>query len=50
MAQERLNGLAAMNIKSDVEIDFDRVVDDFSRKHPRRMQFANILEEESEEE
>ena len=36
--------------RNDVEVDFDEVIDDFARKYPRRMQFANILEDECIEE
>ena len=43
MGQERLSGLALMNVHLDIPINIDEIVNDFSRKHPRRMQLENIL-------
>ncbi len=37
MKQERLNGLAMLYYHHDVEITPDEVVDEFARRHPRRM-------------
>lgn len=39
MGQERLNGLALMNIhKNAIEISVSEVIDKFAQKHPRRLQ------------
>jgi hypothetical protein len=43
MGQERFSGLALMNIHLDIPINIDEIVNDFSQKHPRRMQLENIL-------
>lgn len=37
MSEERLNGLALMQYYHDIPIDPDRIVEDFARTHPRRM-------------
>lgn len=37
MSEERLNGLALMQYYHDIPIDRDRIVEDFARTHPRRM-------------
>ena len=50
MKSDRLNGLAAMNINNDVEVDFGEFINDFARKYPRRIQFAITLEDECIEE
>lgn len=47
MSQDRLNGLALMHFhcgNSDIGIDYDALVDMFSRKHPRRMKLLNVLD------
>ena len=46
MGEERLNGLAAMNINNDREVSVEKVIDHFARKFPRRMQFVDILQDE----
>ena len=43
MGQERFSGLALMNIHLDIPINIDKIVNDFSQKHPRQMQLENIL-------
>ena len=43
MGQDRLNGLAIMRSHQDIPVDPDRVIDDFARKHARRMEMINIL-------
>ena len=45
MGQERFSGLALMNIHLDIPINIDEIIDDFSQKHPRRMQLENILKD-----
>ena len=37
MGNERLNGLALMLIHRDIELNPDAVVEEFSRRHPRRL-------------
>ena len=46
MLQERLTGLALMNIHSDIPISIDDIVTKFATKHPRRMKLTNILEDQ----
>ena len=43
MSQERFSGLALVNIHLDIPINIDEIVNEFSQKHPRRMQLENIL-------
>lgn len=44
MGQERLNGLALMHFNYGMEIDCDEVLDNFARKHPRRLTLLNVLD------
>ena len=44
LGQDRLNGLAAMLIHRDMEIDFEKVITRFANMHPRRMTLANVLD------
>ena len=43
MTNERLNGLALMNIHYAMPIDVANVIDTFARNNTRRMQFVDIL-------
>ena len=45
MGDERLNGLALMLIHRDVELNPDAVVEEFSRRHPRRLLLINPFSE-----
>ena len=39
MAQDRLSALLVININRDIDIDIDKVIDAFARKHPRKLEF-----------
>ncbi|CAF4319763.1 unnamed protein product, partial [Rotaria sp. Silwood2] len=41
MAENRLNGLAAAFIHKKVEIDANKILDLFIKKHPRRLDFES---------
>ena len=43
MGTERLTGLALLHIHRDISIEFSDILDEFARRHPRRLQVANIL-------
>lgn len=43
MGQDRLGSLALIHIHYNADIDLDKVVDVFARKHPRRMQLNCVL-------
>ena len=43
MTQERLNGLATLYTQRDIIVDIVKVIDEFGRKHRRKMSFVNIL-------
>ena len=43
MAQERLNGLAALSVHRNMNISENEIIDKFARMHPRRMQMIDIL-------
>ena len=45
MDQERLSGLALMHIHYNMELNLEEIVDNFARKHPRRIMPTNILEQ-----
>lgn len=43
MGNERLSSLSLLHIHRDIDIDIPEVIDEFARRHPRRMKLANIL-------
>ena len=43
MAQERLNGLAALSVHRNMNISENEIIDKFARIHIGRMQMINIL-------
>ena len=45
MGNERLNGLALMLIHRYIELNPDAVVEEFSRRHPRRLLLSNPFSE-----
>ena len=47
MGNERLNGLALMPIRRYIELNPDAVVEEFSRRHPRRLLLINPFSEYS---
>ena len=49
MAQDQLNGLAAMLIDRDIDLDYKAIISDFANKHPRKMVLKNILDSDSTE-
>ena len=40
---ERVSSLSLLHIHQDIDINIDEVIEEFARRHPRRMQLANIL-------
>ena len=45
MGNERLNGSALMLIHRDIELNPDAVVEEFSRRYPRRLLLINPFSE-----
>ena len=45
MGNERLNGLALMLTRRYIELNPDAVVEEFSRRHPRRLLLINPFSE-----
>ena len=43
MGNERLTSLALLHLHRDIDIDIPEVIDEFARRHPRRMELLNIL-------
>jgi hypothetical protein len=43
MTTQRLSGLSILNIHRDIPIDIEAAVDEFCRRHPRRLQMTDIL-------
>ena len=41
MAEDRFNGLAMMQYHRDMALDVDKVVKEFSLRHPRRLLLVN---------
>ena len=44
MGEERLNGLAALHVHNNIPVDLEKIIDNFARKHSRRMTMVNILD------
>ena len=44
MGEERLNGLAALHVHTNIPVDLEKIIDNFARKHSRRMTMINILD------
>ena len=49
MGEERLNGLAALYVHNNIAVDLEKVIDNFARKHSRRMTMVNILDSEKKQ-
>ena len=49
MSQNRLNELDAMHINEEINLDTDTVHYKFARKHPRRLEFINILDTDKDD-
>ena len=43
MVQDRLNGLALMHARREMELDLEQIINFFANLHPRRMRMENIL-------
>ena len=43
MGDERLSSLALLHVHRDIDINVEDIMDEFNRRHPRRLQLANIL-------
>lgn len=41
MGNERLSSLALLHMHQDIPVDVDEVIDEFSRRHPRRIQLCD---------
>ena len=50
MTNERLNDLSLMFIHHDLtkQLNVDHIIDEFAREHPRQMELANLLSEDTE--
>lgn len=44
MAQGRLNSLVMLYYYQDIELTPEEVVEEFARRHPRRMLLLNLLD------
>ena len=42
MTESQLNGLAHLYIHRDIPVDLDRIIDEFARKHQRRMHLRGL--------
>ena len=43
MGEDRFNALVLMYVHKDIELDLDKIIDIFARRHPRRMILFNPL-------
>ena len=43
MGQSRLNGLALMHVHYSLELNIKQIIDNFARKHPRRMMLNDLI-------
>ena len=48
MSNERLNGLAMMQINNDITVDVEEAMNTFARQNPTRMQFLDIFHDDEE--
>lgn len=48
MTAQRLSGLTLLHVHRDLPIDIAAAVDEFSRRHPRRMRMVDILSASSD--
>uniref|UniRef100_A0A1X7V6H8 HAT C-terminal dimerisation domain-containing protein n=1 Tax=Amphimedon queenslandica TaxID=400682 RepID=A0A1X7V6H8_AMPQE len=46
MTTHRLSRLSLLHVHRDIKVDIEAAVDEFSRRHPQRLQVANILQDE----
>ena len=49
MTTVRLTGLTLLNVHRDISVDISAAIDEFARRHPRRMKMAQILDDEQDE-
>ena len=42
MGNDRLSYLGLLHIHYDLPVDLDKVVDNFARRHPRRLEFDSL--------
>ena len=45
MKEERLTGLALMNVHADIPLSIEDVITKFAIKNPRRMKLVDILQD-----
>ena len=43
MGNERLTSLALLHLHRDIDVSVSDIVEEFSRRHPRRLHLADIL-------
>ena len=43
MGNERMSSLSLLHVHQDTDINIEEVIEEFARRHPRRLQLANIL-------
>lgn len=43
MSNERLSSLSLLHLHQDIDINTSDIIDEFVRRHPRRIQLSNIL-------
>ena len=47
MSQERMNGLALLNVHREISVSAEEVIEHFARDNPRRMKLRDILSEQT---
>ena len=43
MGNQRMSSLSLLHVHQDIDINIEEVIEEFARRHPRRLQLANIL-------
>ncbi len=43
MGNERLTQLVLMSVHRDIEVDHEKVISEFARRHPRILELQNIM-------
>ena len=45
MGEGRLNALMLLYVHKDIELDYNKIIDRYAKKYPRRMRFSNPLQD-----
>ena len=49
MTTTRLSGLTLLHVHRDITVDIEAAVDEFARRHPKRMKMVDILSDQTQD-